>query len=107
MAQMKEIDVLTAFEKAQNGVLLVDVREADEVRELAYEVKNILHIPLSVFQERYTEIPKNQEVIMVCRSGGRSGKATEALLQIGFENVCNMKGGILAWAENELPLIKG
>lgn len=101
---MKEISVKEAFEKAQQNVLLVDVREENEVKELSYDVPNIINIPLSEFQKRYNEISENQPVIMVCKSGGRSGQATRFLMEVQYQNVCNMKGGILAWCENNFPV---
>ena len=86
--------------------MLVDVRERDEVLEAAYDVPNVLNIPLSEFEERFTEIPTDKEVIMVCRSGGRSLKATYFLVNHGYKNVVNMQHGILRWAEKGFP-IKG
>ena len=72
---VKEICPTTTQEWVKNGALLVDVREKHEVDELAYDVPNIINIPLSVFEDHFTEIPKDKKVIMVCRSGGRSLRA--------------------------------
>lgn len=101
-----EICPTTTMGRVQEGAMLVDVRERDEVMEAAYDVPNILNIPLSEFEERYKEIPTDQEVIMVCRSGGRSLKATYFLVNHGYKNVVNMQHGILRWAEKGFP-IKG
>ena len=101
-----EICPTTTYKFAQEGALLVDVRENDEVQELAYDVPNILYIPLSEFEERFQEVPQDREVILVCRSGGRSLKATYYLMNHGYTNVTNMQYGMLRWAEKGFP-VKG
>ena len=87
----------------KNGALLVDVRENDEVAQLAYDVPNILHIPLTQFEERFTEIPKDRDVVMVCKSGGRSLRAAGFLVYHGYNNVVNMKHGMIRWAQKGFP----
>lgn len=87
----------------KNGALLVDVREKDEVAQLAYDVPNIINIPLSIFEEHFTEIPKDKEVVMVCKSGGRSLRAVGFLVNHGYDNVVNMKHGIVRWTQKGFP----
>ncbi|MBA4275877.1 rhodanese-like domain-containing protein [Flavobacterium sp.] len=89
----------------KNGALLVDVREKDEVAQLAYDVPNIINIPLSVFEEHYTEIPKDREVVMVCKSGGRSLRVAGFMVYHGYDNVINMKHGLIRWAQKGFPTI--
>lgn len=89
----------------KHGALLVDVREKEEVAQLAYDVPNIINIPLSVFEEHYTEIPKDREVVMVCKSGGRSLRAAGFMVYHGYDNVINMKHGIIRWAQKGFPTI--
>jgi rhodanese-related sulfurtransferase len=101
----KEICPTTTFGRVKEGALLVDVRENDEVAQAAYDVPNIIHIPLSEFEERYAEVPKDQEVIMVCKGGGRSLKATYFLMNHGYTNVVNMQHGIVRWAAKGFPMI--
>ncbi|TLS38749.1 rhodanese-like domain-containing protein [Pseudalkalibacillus caeni] len=74
---------------------LIDVRETNEYEE--GHIPGIKLIPLSDFENRYQEIDPAKEVVMVCRSGGRSGKASDFLAANGYENVKNMVGGMLAW----------
>lgn len=99
---MKEITVQELKEKKENGVefLLIDVRENTE-----YLVSNLdgQHIPLGELPNRLDEInaDKDAEVIMMCRSGGRSGRAVGIMESNGFTNVHNLKGGITAWS-NEI-----
>ncbi len=58
------------------GALLVDVREAGEVRTLAFDVADIVNIPLSEFEQRWGEVPMDREIVVVCEDGERSLKAT-------------------------------
>ncbi len=89
----------------KNGALLVDVREKEEVAQLAYDVPNIINIPLSVFEEEYTKIPKDRKVVMVCKAGGRSLRAAAYLVNHGYENAINMKHGMISWAQKGFPTI--
>ena len=75
-------------------VYLIDVRELDEVKE--GKIPGAIHIPLGLLEARMHELDKGTEYIMICRSGGRSGQATNFLKSYGFK-VVNMTGGMLAW----------
>lgn len=103
---VKEICPTTTQEWVKNGALLVDVREENEVAELAYDVPNIINIPLSEFESSYSEIPKDRDVVMVCRSGGRSLRAAGFLIKHGYDRVVNMEHGMIRWAQKGFP-IKG
>jgi rhodanese-related sulfurtransferase len=89
----------------KRGALLVDVREAEEVAQLAYDVPNIVHIPLSEFDLRYTELPIDQHLVTVCRSGARSLRAAGFLIYHGYDagKVVNMKHGIVRWVHKGFP----
>lgn len=100
---VKEICPTTTQEWVKNGALLVDVREKDEVAELAYDVPNIINIPLSEFEDRFNEVPKEQDVVMVCRGGGRSLRAAGFLVNHGYTHVVNMQHGMIRWAQKGFP----
>ena len=100
---VKEICPTKTQKWVANGALLVDVREKDEVAQLAYDVPNLLHIPLTQFEERFAEIPKDKEVVMVCKSGGRSLRAAGFLVNHGYDNVVNMKHGLIRWTQKGFP----
>lgn len=100
---VKEICPTTTQEWVKRGALLVDVREKEEVAELAYDVPNIINIPLSVFEDRYTEIPKDKEVVVVCKGGGRSLRAAGFLINHGYDKVVNMEHGMIRWAQKGFP----
>jgi len=103
--KVKEICPTTTQGWVKDGALLVDVREKDEVATLAYDVPKIVNIPLSEFEERYTELPKDQNLVMVCAVGERSLRAANFLLNHGYEKVVNMKPGIKRWVERGFPTI--
>jgi rhodanese-related sulfurtransferase len=98
-----EICPTTTQGRVKDGAMLVDVRERDEVAQLAFDVPNIVNIPLSEFEERYLELPKDKELVMVCRGGRRSLKATYYLMNRGYENVVNMQHGIVRWVQRGFP----
>lgn len=93
---MNEITAKELQEKLEKGesLDLIDVREDDEVAEGI--IPGAIHIRLSEIPERMNELDKDKHYYMICRSGGRSGRATEFLKEQGYD-VTNMSGGMLAW----------
>ena len=102
---VKEICPTTTQQWIVNGALLVDVREKAEVSDLAFDVANCINIPLSAFEERFHEVPKDQDVVMVCKGGGRSLRAAGFLINHGYDpnKVVNMQHGIIRWAQKGFP----
>jgi rhodanese-related sulfurtransferase len=90
----------TAHDRPDTQVLL-DVREADEWA--AGHAPGATHVPLSGLTP--DTVPAGTTVLCVCRTGGRSGKATEALRNIGIDAV-NVAGGMSAWAACGLPVVR-
>jgi rhodanese-related sulfurtransferase len=80
---------------------LLDVREDDEWT--AGHVPGAVHIPLGQLGARTAEIPQDEIVYVICRSGGRSGRATEALAGAGWQAV-NVAGGMQSWAAAGRPM---
>ncbi|WP_029038192.1 rhodanese-like domain-containing protein [Salinimicrobium xinjiangense] len=103
---VREICPTTTQRRLQKGALLLDVREKAEVELVSFDVPHILQIPLSEFEERYIEIPKNRDVVLVCKEGIRSLRAAGFLINHGYSNVVNMKYGLLRWAQKGFP-VKG
>lgn len=80
---------------AESGrCVALDVREAEEWRE--GHIPGAVWIPLGELPQRLEELPRDREIIAVCRSGGRSAMATRFLLAAGFRAV-NLRGGMLEW----------
>ena len=80
-----------------DAFILIDVREEDKYEICSIEQARL--IPLSIFQERYTELDSDKEYVIHCKKGGRSARVCEFLLGQGFKSVKNLEGGILAWAD--------
>ncbi|NBI30698.1 rhodanese-like domain-containing protein [Chengkuizengella marina] len=76
---------------------IIDVRENEEVAQGM--ISGAKHIPLGALPSRYQEIEQTDEIILVCRSGNRSGKALEYLQMLGLKNLKNMEGGMLEWVK--------
>ena len=93
---MKEITPVEVKDLLESGeqLNLVDVREDDEVAEGI--IPGAIHIPLGEVSERVGELDKSKSYIIICRSGGRSGRATEFLEDAGYD-AANMTGGMLEW----------
>ena len=104
-AELEQISPIRAKLMVRNGSLLVDVREKNEVAALAYDVVNIINIPLSELESKLAEIPKDKHLIIACRSGKRSQKAANILIDNGYTDLANLDGGILAWQKKNLEVI--
>jgi sulfur-carrier protein adenylyltransferase/sulfurtransferase len=87
---------------AGENLFVLDVREPYE-----YQIANIggTLIPQNEVPQRLAEIDRNREIVVQCRSGGRSQRIAEFLAQQGYPNVKNLSGGILAWADQIDPKI--
>ncbi|MGO0575669.1 rhodanese-like domain-containing protein [Ornithinimicrobium panacihumi] len=91
---MSEVPTITVSEIPEDAVV-VDVREHDEFA--AGHAPGAVHIPLGDIPARLDEIPSTDESLpIICRSGGRSGRAVQWLLQQGFD-VVNVEGGMQSW----------
>lgn len=87
----------------QENFVLVDVREVHE-----HQICNLPQaklIPLSTLPQRIHELNPSDEIVVHCKSGVRSGKACGILKEAGFQNLWNVKGGILAWADQIDPSV--
>ena len=83
--------------------LLLDVREDDEWA--AGHIDGATHIPMSGLMGRVDEVPKDREVVVVCKVGGRSAQVTAFLRQRGWDNVSNLDGGVAAWVQAGRTLV--
>lgn len=101
----KEISVEQASQKREEGAFVLDVREPEEWE--AGHIDNATLIPLGELQSRLAEIPKDREVVVVCRSGNRSATARDLLLDAGFSSVASMAGGMNDWQSQGLPVSTG
>lgn len=98
----KEVDPFEAASLVESGAFLLDVREHHEWR--AGHAPGAAHIPLGELPARVGELPGEEQVVVVCRSGARSLVATEALVGAGYA-ACNLVGGMQAWAGAGLAVV--
>ncbi len=94
------IDVASAA--ADGSVRIVDVREPDEVRGELGRIPITELCPLAQVATRAQSWPRDEEIVLVCRSGNRSSRAAAELTRLGFTHVMNMQGGMLAYNEASL-----
>ncbi|HJU11169.1 MAG TPA: MBL fold metallo-hydrolase [Candidatus Binataceae bacterium] len=111
MAQLNEVRQLEPAEvdarlHSGNPPILLDVREAEEFSGELGHIPGSILIPLRHLSERAKELEKyrDREIIAICRAGVRSTTAAAILVGLGFEHVCNMKGGMLDWNDAKLPV---
>ncbi len=98
-------DITCAELKNQkDDVCMIDVRSEQEyVGELGH-IKGTQLMVLDTLPSQLSQLPTDKAIVFVCRSGGRSARAAQFAQSQGFENVYNMKGGMLAWNEQNLPV---
>jgi rhodanese-related sulfurtransferase len=96
-----DVEPQEVAEKADQ-VFLVDVRQPDEFTNDPKHTPNAKLIVLDTLAEQLHQLPKNQTIVFVCRSGSRSARSSSIALENGFQHVFNMKGGMILW--NELHL---
>ena len=95
---------LQAVLAASEPPLLLDVREYPEYA--AGYLKGARLIPLAEIERRAGELPRDQPIVCVCRTGRRSAEASATLARLGFTNVSQLAGGVMAWEQAGLPLEK-
>ncbi len=81
---------------AGERIHLIDVREDEEVAQGI--IPGAIHLPLGQVPQRLDEIPQEEEVIFICRSGYRSDQACQYLASLGYKGTTNLIGGMLAWS---------
>jgi rhodanese-related sulfurtransferase len=89
---------------AGTAMTLVDVREPWET-QLAPVPTTLVHIPMGQIATRLKELDPQAEIVVICRSGGRSMQVAQFLAAQGFTSLYNLTGGILAWSRDVDPNI--
>lgn len=90
--------------EAGEPLQLVDVREESEFA--AARLAGAQLIPLGEIERRAAELDRSRPLVLICRSGKRSGQAREKLARLGFSNLACLGGGLMAWEAAGLPVEK-
>jgi len=101
-ASLEEISVDEAFQKYQEGTFFLDVRTLEEWDE--YHVPNTTLIPLDELESRLDELPQDEEIVVICRSGNRSQVGRDILRTNGVALSTSMSGGIKEWSAAGYPV---
>ena len=99
------ISVAEAAAKRDAGAFILDVRTQEEWNE--YHIPGSTLITLDKLETRLNEVPKDKEVVVVCRSGNRSQPGRDILKNAGFSQVTSMTGGLKEWKAANLPTVTG
>jgi rhodanese-related sulfurtransferase len=102
MTELSNIDVAAAQHLLSEGAFLLDVREENEFA--AGHAPDAHHTPLSSVPDVLEDLPRDRVIVCVCRSGARSARAANFLLEQGFDAV-NLEGGMHAWHDAGAPLL--
>jgi rhodanese-related sulfurtransferase len=84
--------------KGEKPPLLYDIRSEMEVARGV--LPRAEHLPMHLIPVKINDLPKDRSVVLYCHSGARSYHACRYLMQQGYDNVVNLRGGILDWARN-------
>jgi rhodanese-related sulfurtransferase len=100
-----EIDEQKAYEMREQGALVLDVREPHEWE--AGHIPGAILIPLGELKDRIDELPQDQDIIVVCRSGNRSATGRDILIDAGLTQVTSMAGGMKDWFNEGYEMVMG
>lgn len=97
--------VINCAEAITSGsIILVDVREEEELDIASFDIPDVLHHPMSSIMETYQQIPTDKMVVVACNNGIRSVKVANLLMRLGWDTVVNLDGGLVEWSRKGLPL---
>jgi len=87
-------------------VQLIDVRTPEEYSQGHIEKARNINIMDDDFDAQVALLDKNKPVMIYCKSGGRSARASERLKELGFTNITDLEGGITNWKSEDKPIVK-
>lgn len=82
-------------QQSNSSTVFIDVREDNEFTE--GHIEGFANLPLSSLSNSMSQIPKDKEIVIICRSGNRSMQAAKLLQEQGYSSIVNIEGGILKW----------
>lgn len=105
IAGVQVVDV-AQFEKKmnENQVQLIDVRTPEEFQEGHLANAQNINVLDATFESQVASLDKTKPVLIYCKSGGRSAKASEKLKALGFTNITDLEGGFSNWSSSDKPI---
>lgn len=100
----REVDPMTLASVESGEVRIIDVREASEYMGPLGHIAGAELVPLGELSEHMEDWDAQDILVVVCRSGGRSGRAAQMLAAEGFSQVINLRGGMMAYHQSMLPV---
>ena len=103
---VREISTNDAVRLMNDGAVILDVRQREQFD--SGHILNAKNFPLSTFEQAAEKLAKfkQKSVVLCCETGMESGKAAKTLGNLGFTSLVNLRGGLRAWREENLPLVK-
>jgi rhodanese-related sulfurtransferase len=101
----REVSITQAGELREAGAFVLDVRTQEEWNQ--FHIPDSTLIPLDQLASRLGEVPQDEEILVVCRSGNRSASGRDILLKAGYPLVTSMAGGVTEWYTRGLPTVSG
>ena len=104
MNSINEIEVTELAQLKDSGetIRVIDIRQPAELNSGI--IPGAEALPMHIIPLRINEFKRDEKLIMVCRSGARSAQACMYMQQQGYDNVFNLRGGMMAWAGSGLEL---
>ena len=93
-----------AFEVISKNACIIDIRRDFEIAGKKITGKEVIYIPYNFLSEKYSELSKDKNYIVVDAVGIRSKDAVSFLMGKGFTKVANLNGGIVDWEKDKLPM---
>jgi rhodanese-related sulfurtransferase len=93
-----------AYQEAQAGALLLDIREEYDTDYKKFDVPEVFYCPYRHFEEFAERIPKDRALIVAASTGLRSKEIVEKLSGLGFYDIANLNGGMVDWERDGLPM---
>lgn len=99
------VSVETAAQMREEGAFILDVREQSEWDQ--FHIPDSTLLPLGSLRQQLDRLPKDKDIVVVCRTGNRSAEARDILLRAGYLNVTSMSGGVTDWQKKGFPIETG
>jgi rhodanese-related sulfurtransferase len=99
--ELEPLAFLEAYTAEKDNALIVDVRTPAEIAEESIDGHIAINFQSPDFPTKVLELPKDKTLFIYCRSGNRSGQACRYLEMKGYQNLVNLKGGMLAWMQTD------